>query len=86
LTASSKILTLGSGILVEGRVTDVSAGRMGPALASRFPNGVPAVSDANMSEWLLYLYKQFARPSDVSGVEVVLTVLDPNTMFLKLVE
>jgi hypothetical protein len=44
----------------------------------RFPNGVPAVSDANMSDWMLYVYKQFARPADAVGVEVVVSVLDPN--------
>jgi hypothetical protein len=44
----------------------------------RFPNGVPAVSDENMSDWMLYVYKQFARPTDAVGVEVVVSVLDPN--------
>jgi hypothetical protein len=31
-----------------------------------------------MSEWMLYVYKQFARPANVTGVEVVVSVLDPN--------
>jgi hypothetical protein len=31
-----------------------------------------------MSEWMLYVYKQFPRPMDVTGVEVTLSVLDSN--------
>jgi hypothetical protein len=31
-----------------------------------------------MSDWMLYVYKQFERPADVIGVEVVVTVMDPN--------
>jgi hypothetical protein len=68
----------GTPILVKGMVTDVSPGTEEYALTARFPNGVPAVCDANMTDWMLYVYKQFARPADVIGVEVTLTVLDPN--------
>jgi hypothetical protein len=31
-----------------------------------------------MSDWMLYVYKQFPRPADIVGVEVVVTVMDPN--------
>ena len=34
-----------------------------------------------MSEWMLYVYKQFERPANVMGVEVVVSVLDPNNNF-----
>jgi outer membrane protein assembly factor BamB len=78
VTASPKVSAFGSSILVEGMVTDVSPGTNMAGLEMRFPNGVPAVSDANMSEWMLYVYKQFERPADVMGVEVVVSVIDPN--------
>jgi hypothetical protein len=65
-------------VLVTGMVSDVSPGTEEYGLTARFPNGVPAVADNNMSEWMLYVYKQFERPADVIGVDVVLTVLDPN--------
>jgi len=78
VSASPKISVEGSSILVEGMVTDVSPGTNSAALKMRFPNGVPAVSDANMSEWMLYVYKQFGRPADVVGVDVTISVLDPN--------
>lgn len=68
----------GAQVLVKGMVTDVSPGTKEYASTARFPNGVPAVCDANMSEWMLYVYKQFERPTDMVGVDVVLTVIDPN--------
>jgi outer membrane protein assembly factor BamB len=78
VTASPKVTTYGSSVVVEGMVTDVSPGTEEYALRARFPNGVPAVADANMSDWMLYVYKQFERPSDIMGVEVVVSVIDPN--------
>ena len=72
------VLTHGGSVLLKGVVTDVSAGTKDDSLTARFPNGVPAVSDTNMSEWMKYVYMQFARPTDIVGVEVVVSVLDPN--------
>jgi hypothetical protein len=31
-----------------------------------------------MSEWMLYVYKQFSRPSNAAGVPVTLSVVDSN--------
>jgi outer membrane protein assembly factor BamB len=78
VTAPDVGLELGKKALVKGMVTDVSPGTNSAGLEMRFPNGVPAVSDADMSEWMLYVYKQFERPADVMGVEVVVSVVDPN--------
>jgi hypothetical protein len=74
-------ITLGSSIVIRGSVTDVSPGTTSDALTLRFPNGVPAVSDASMSDWMLYVYKQFPRPTDVTGVDVTLNVVDSNGNF-----
>ena len=68
----------GAPVLVKGMVTDVSPGTEEYASTARFPNGVPAVCDDNMSAWMLYVYKQFERPTDMVGVDVVLTAIDPN--------
>jgi hypothetical protein len=78
VSTSPKVSVLGSSVLVEGMVTDISPGTEEYARTARFPNGVPAVSDENMSDWMLYVYKQFERPADITGVEVVVSVLDPN--------
>jgi len=78
VAASPKVSVHGSSVLVEGMVTDVSPGTKDAGLMMRFPNGVPAVADESMSDWMLYVYKQFERPADVTGVEVIVSVLDPN--------
>jgi hypothetical protein len=81
VTASPKVSVNGDSVLVEGTVIDVAAGTMQDEQAARFPNGVPAVSDASMKDWMEYVYQQKPRPTDVTGVEVILSVLDPNTNF-----
>jgi outer membrane protein assembly factor BamB len=81
VAASPKVSVHGDSVLVEGIVTDISPGTEQYALRARFPHGVPAVCDENMSDWMLYVYNQFARPADVVGVEVVVEVLDPNNNF-----
>lgn len=65
-------------IVIRGTVTDISPGTAQFSLTSRFPKGVPAVSDANQSAWMLYVYKQFDRPNNVIGVPVALDVIDAN--------
>ena len=72
------VVTYGDKVLVKGSVIDVSAGTRQAEQAARFPYGVPAVSDASMGEWMEYVYMQKPKPADVTGVEVVISVLDPN--------
>jgi hypothetical protein len=81
VTASPEVSVHGSSVLVKGLVTDISPGTKDEALTTRFPNGVPAVSDDSMSDWMLYVYKQFSRPTNAAGVEVVVEVLDPNNNY-----
>jgi len=78
VTASPKVSVHGTKVLVEGTVMDISPGTKQTEQAARFPYGVPAVSDESMSKWMSYVYMQKARPADATGVEVVITVLDPN--------
>ena len=81
VTASPKVSVHGSSVLVEGMVIDTAAGTKQNEQAARFPKGVPAVSDASMSDWMEYVYMQRPRPTDVTGVEVVISVLDPNNNY-----
>jgi hypothetical protein len=80
VAASPKISTRGTNVLVEGFVTDISPGTKDYALTARFPNGVPAVSDENMTEWMQYVHMQYPRPADkdIIGVDVTISVIDPN--------
>jgi hypothetical protein len=72
------VVNQGDSIMIKGRVTDVSPGTMDTNRKLRFPDGVPAVSDESMSDWMLYVYKQFERPAEVEGVKVFLKIQDPN--------
>jgi len=81
VTAAPKVSVHGSSVLVEGTVIDTAAGTEQEEQAARFPHGVPAVSDESMSDWMEYVYMQKPRPTEVTGVEVVIEVLDPNNNY-----
>lgn len=78
VTASPKVTTFGSSIEVEGTVIDAASGTAQAEQAARFPNGVPAVSDKSMTEWMEYVYQQKPRPTNAIGVQVSLDVIDAN--------
>jgi WD40 repeat protein len=78
VSAPSSSIELGKSLVISGTVTDISPGTEEYALRARFPNGVPAVSDASMSEWMQYVYMQFPMPIDAKGVPITLSVLDSN--------
>jgi len=78
IEASPKISVNGEIVMVEGMVTDISPGTSEYALTARFPDGVPVVGDESMTDWMQYVYMQYPRPADVTGVEVSISVIDPN--------
>jgi len=66
-------ITEGSPVIISGTVMDISPGILeSESIKLRFPNGVPVVSDKNIDQWMLYVYKQYERPTDVTGVEVTI--------------
>ena len=71
-------LTQGQSLVIRGSVTDIAAGTTQNEQSARFPNGVPAVSDASMSDWMAYVYMQKPRPTSTEGVPVTLSVVDTN--------
>ncbi|MCW4003848.1 MAG: hypothetical protein NWE95_08060 [Candidatus Bathyarchaeota archaeon] len=81
INAPDVSITLGKSVMIKGTVTDVSAGTKDSSVMARFPNGVAAVSDESMSAWMLYVYKQFPRPTDIEGVTVTLSVIDSNNNY-----
>jgi outer membrane protein assembly factor BamB len=81
VTAPDAGIPFGSSVVIRGSVLDIAAGTADPAIAARFPNGVAAVSDESMSEWMLYVYKQFPFPASAMGVDVSLDVYDSNGNF-----
>jgi hypothetical protein len=64
--------------MIRGSIADTSPGLSAFAATSRFPNGVPAVSDASQSDWMLYVWKQFEKPTNATGVPIVINVVDAN--------
>jgi hypothetical protein len=78
VTAGPEVSVYGDSVLVKGFVTDIAAGTKQTEQAGRFPDGVPAVSDESMGDWMEYVYMQKPKPTDVVGVEVVVYVSDPN--------
>ena len=78
VTAPNVAANLGETVVVRGTVMDIAAGTTQSEQAARFPNGVPAVSDASQQDWMQYVYMQKPRPDSVTGVEVTLSVLDSN--------
>jgi len=78
VAVSPEISTYGSSIMIKGMVTDTSPGTERLAQTALYPNGVPAIADANMQAWMEHLYQQQAFPSTAQGVQVTLSVLDAN--------
>ena len=70
---------VGGSVLIQGSVLDTSAACSTAAVKAKFPYGVPAISDDNMSAWMDYLYMQNATllnsPPDCTGVPVTLTAV-----------
>ena len=76
--APKAAIELGKSLVISGTVTDISAGTKQKEQAARFPQGVPAVSDASQSAWMEYVYMQKPRPTDTTGVPITLSVVDAN--------
>jgi len=78
VTAGPKFSTIGNSVVIEGTVTDISAGTKQDQQVADFPNGIPVASDASMSQWMSYVYQQQSMPTDFTGVPVQFYVLDSN--------
>ena len=81
VTAPDTAAPQGASITIKGTVMDISAGTKQKEQAARFPNGVPAVNEASQSQWMDYVYQQKGRPTNTTGVEVTLSVVDANGNF-----
>jgi hypothetical protein len=78
ITAPNVGVTTATPITITGTVTDISAGSQQDAVAANFPNGLPCVSDASMSQFMEAVYMQQPMPTNVTGVPVTLSVTDSN--------
>ena len=80
VSAPQTVPALGSSVTITGTVTDQSpAGRRNSNDKLDFSlKGTPAISDADMTNWMQHLFQQAAKPTDAKGVPVTLTAVDPN--------
>ncbi|MGD0995193.1 MAG: PQQ-binding-like beta-propeller repeat protein [Candidatus Bathyarchaeia archaeon] len=78
VTAPDIGVTTATPITITGTVTDISPGAQQQAVAANFPNGLPCVSDASMSQFMEAVYQQQSMPTNVTGVPVTLSVVDAN--------
>ena len=78
VTAPSAGLSFGQPVVIKGTVMDISAGTKQAQQAANFPNGVPVCSDASMKDWMGYVYQQQPMPTNFTGVQVQISVLDSN--------
>jgi hypothetical protein len=78
VTAPDIDVTTSKPVTITGTVMDISAGSLQNAVAANFPNGLPCVSDASMTQWMEYIYEQQPEPTNVTGVPITLTAIDPN--------
>ena len=65
VSAPMTAVPLGTGVLIEGTVTDQSPGAP----------GTPAVSDASQEQWVQYLYMNKPMPTNATGVTVHLQAM-----------
>jgi len=81
VTVSPKVSMLSDSVIIEGTVIDESPGTKEYSQVARFPQGVPAIADEDMSAWMEHIYQQQLKPTDAKGVEVSLDVIDANGNF-----
>jgi hypothetical protein len=81
ISAPDLAASFGQSVVIRGTVTDIAAGTKQTEQAARFPNGVPAVSDASQSAWMEYVYMQKPMPTTATGVPVSIDVVDSNGNF-----
>jgi hypothetical protein len=81
VTAPNVGITTATPITIQGTITDNSAGSEQEAVAANFPNGLPCISEASQSAWMEYVYMQQPRPTNATGVPIIINVVDANGNF-----
>jgi len=83
VTASPDVSVHGSRVLLKGTVTDQTpTGRRNVNNLVEFTlKDTPAISDEDMQKWMEYKFMGQGYPADAKGVEVVISVMDPNNNY-----
>jgi hypothetical protein len=75
VTVPDTSIPQGKQVIIKGSVTDQSNGQTCLGIPAK---GTPAISDADQAAWMEYLYMQHPKPTEVTGVPVKLSAIDPN--------
>jgi hypothetical protein len=75
VSAPDTAIPEGTSVLIKGTVTDQSPGQTCLGIPAK---GTPAIADASMTEWMEYLYQQQPKPTNSTGVQVSIDVIDSN--------
>ena len=78
IIAPNSGVTTSTQVTITGSVTDISAGAQKNVVTANFPNGLPCVSEDSMTSFMEAVYMQQPMPTDTTGVEVRIQVIDPN--------
>ena len=78
VSAPNPVTSVGTPMIIRGTVNDISAGAQQDAIAKSFPNGLPCISDASMSNFMETAYMQQPMPTNLTGVPITISVLDSN--------
>ncbi len=86
VTTQNDVSVLGNRVMIKGTVTDqtVSGRRNTNDKLSFSLKDTPAISDADMSAWMEYMFMAQAKPTNATGVEVSIDTVDPNGNFVNL--
>jgi hypothetical protein len=81
VNAPSAGATTTATITISGTISDISAGSQQAGVIENYPNGLPAVSDSSMEQFMESVYMQQTMPNNTTGVPITLSVLDANGNF-----
>ena len=81
IEATNPATTIGVPEVIRGTITDISAGSKQNAVAANYPSGLPCVSDDSMTQWMEHVYMQQPLPTNTTGVQVTLSVIDSNNNY-----
>jgi len=79
--APSVGVTTSTPITISGSVLDFSPGVKSTLVSSKYPYGLPAVSDGSQSAFMEAVYQQQAMPYNITGVPITISVLDSNNNY-----
>ena len=79
--APSVGVTTSTPITISGSVLDFSPGVKSTLVSSKYPYGLPCVSDDSQSAFMEAVYQQQAMPYNITGVPITISVLDSNNNY-----